>query len=54
VPVAGALCFVEADSPLLGVAFSTRGVHVVWPARLAGLTCGTAVGASMWLPSNRL
>lgn len=35
IPVDGALCFVEADWPLVGGAFATRGVHVVWPKRLA-------------------
>lgn len=35
VPVTGALCFVQADWPLIGGAFSTRGVHVLWPKRLA-------------------
>jgi hypothetical protein len=35
VPVTGALCFVEADWPLIGGSFSTRGVHVLWPRRLA-------------------
>lgn len=35
VPVTGVLCFVEADWPLIGGAFSTRGVHVLWPKRLA-------------------
>ncbi|MEW1822976.1 nuclease-related domain-containing protein [Arthrobacter sp. NPDC080031] len=34
-PVTGALCFIEADWPLIGGAFSTRGVHVLWPKRLA-------------------
>ncbi|MFC9773460.1 MULTISPECIES: nuclease-related domain-containing protein [unclassified Pseudarthrobacter] len=35
VPVTGALCFVEADWPLIGGgSFSTRGVHVLWPKRL--------------------
>lgn len=34
VPVTGALCFVEADWPLIGGAFATRGVHVLWPRRL--------------------
>ena len=34
VPVTGVLCFVEADWPLIGGAFSTRGVHVLWPKRL--------------------
>ncbi|WP_284982452.1 nuclease-related domain-containing protein [Arthrobacter sp. efr-133-TYG-118] len=35
VPVTGVLCFVEAEWPLIGGAFSTRGVHVLWPKRLA-------------------
>lgn len=37
VPVTGALCFVEADWPLLGGAFATSGIHVLWPKRLAKL-----------------
>lgn len=37
VPVVGALCFVEAAWPLIGVAFATRGVQVLWPKRLAKL-----------------
>lgn len=37
VPVVGALCFVEADWPLVGGAFKTRGVRVLWPKRLAQL-----------------
>ena len=37
VPLRGALCFVDADFPALGGAFVTRGVHVVWPRRLAKL-----------------
>lgn len=32
--VTGALCFVEADWPLIGGAFTTRGVHALWPKRL--------------------
>jgi hypothetical protein len=36
-PVTGALCFVEADWPLIGGAFVTRGVRVLWPRRLAKL-----------------
>ncbi len=35
VPVAGVLCFVEADWPLVGGAFQSRGVQVLWPRRLA-------------------
>jgi hypothetical protein len=38
VPVLGALCFVEADLPLIGGAFTTRGVHVLRAsARLGSL-----------------
>ncbi|WIE54801.1 nuclease-related domain-containing protein [Curtobacterium sp. MCBD17_003] len=35
VPVSGALCFVDADWPLIGGSFSTRGVEVCWPKKLA-------------------
>ncbi len=35
VPVTGVLCFIEADWPLIGGAFTTRGVHVLWPRLLA-------------------
>jgi hypothetical protein len=35
VPVTGALCFVEADWPLIGGPFATRSIHVLWPKRLA-------------------
>ena len=34
VPVHGVLCFVEADWPLIGGAFTTRGVRALWPRRL--------------------
>ena len=34
-PVHGVLCFVEADWPLLGGSFSTRGVEVLWPKKLS-------------------
>jgi len=34
VPVHGVICFVEADWPIIGGAFSTRDVDVVWPKRL--------------------
>lgn len=37
VPVIGALCFVGADWPLIGGAFTTRDVHVLWPRRLTKL-----------------
>lgn len=34
VPVTGVLCFVDADWPLIGGAFTTRGVEVLWPRKL--------------------
>jgi hypothetical protein len=34
VPVHGAICFVEADWPLIGGSFTTRGVDVLWPKKL--------------------
>lgn len=34
IPIAGVLCFVEADWPLLGGAFTVDEVHVVWPRLL--------------------
>lgn len=33
-PVHGVLCFVEADWPLMGGSFATRGVEVLWPKKL--------------------
>ena len=33
-PVTGVLAFVDADWPMIGGSFSTRGVHVLWPKRL--------------------
>lgn len=44
-PVTGALCFVEADWPLIGGAFTTRDVHVLWPKRLARLLTRAGDGA---------
>lgn len=41
VPVSGVLCFVEADWPLIGGAFTTQGVQVMWPRRLAKVLCAT-------------
>ena len=35
VPVRGALCFVDADWPLIGGSFAVGGVDVLWPKRLA-------------------
>jgi hypothetical protein len=34
VSVHGRLCFVEADWPVIGGSFSTRGVEVLWPKKL--------------------
>ena len=34
VPVTGALCFVDADWPLIGGDFKISGVQVLWPRRL--------------------
>jgi hypothetical protein len=34
VPLHGVLCFVEADWPLVGGAFTSRGVEALWPKRL--------------------
>ncbi|WP_245734772.1 nuclease-related domain-containing protein [Nocardioides exalbidus] len=34
IPVHGVLCFVDADWPLIGGAFTTRDVQVLWPKRL--------------------
>jgi len=36
-PVTGALAFVDADWPMVGGSFGTRGVHVLWPRRLQKL-----------------
>ena len=44
VPVAGALCFIEADWPLIGGSFSTRGVHILWPKRLTKLLADEPAG----------
>ena len=33
-PIHGVLCFVEADWPLIGGSFTTRGVEALWPRRL--------------------
>ena len=33
IPVAGMLCFVEADWPLLGGDFTIDGVRVLWPKK---------------------
>ncbi|QZQ53698.1 NERD domain-containing protein (plasmid) [Curtobacterium sp. TC1] len=35
IPVRGAFCFVDADWPLFGGSFTTRGIDVCWPKKLA-------------------
>lgn len=35
IEVSGVLCFIDADWPLIGAFFSTRGVRVVSPRRLS-------------------
>ncbi|PFG17149.1 nuclease-like protein [Propionicimonas paludicola] len=37
VPVRGVLCFVEADWPLIGGAFTVQGVNVLWMKKLKAL-----------------
>ena len=44
VTVTGALCFVEADWPLIGGPFSSRGVHVLSARRLAKKLADTTDG----------
>lgn len=39
-PVRSALAFVDADWPLVGGSFTIRGIHVLWPKRLANLLVG--------------
>jgi hypothetical protein len=34
IPITGVLCFIEADWPLIGGAFTIRGVEVLWPKKL--------------------
>jgi hypothetical protein len=51
VPVTGALCFVEADWPLIGGAFTTRGVHALWPKRLAKML--VEAGGPVNVPATR-
>lgn len=34
IPVSGVLCFIQADWPLIGGAFTTRDVEVLWPKKL--------------------
>ncbi|WP_219923880.1 nuclease-related domain-containing protein [Nocardioides campestrisoli] len=60
VPVHGVLCFVEADWPLIGGSFTTRGIHVLWPKKLAfllqadGPLDGEAIDATYRLLASKL
>jgi hypothetical protein len=48
VDVRGALCFVEADWPLVGGSFEVNGIHVLWPKLLVKrLTEASAAGGSV-------
>jgi hypothetical protein len=42
--VRGAICFVDADWPLIGGSFITRDVHVLWPKKLAQSVVEEAAG----------
>lgn len=44
VPVTGVLCFVEADWPLIGGAFVTRDIPVLWPKRLVRALAAETTG----------
>lgn len=52
VPVTGALCFVEADWPLIGGAFVSRDVLALWPKRLAKILTD-AESAGLDVPALR-
>lgn len=54
VPVAGVLCFVDADWPLIGGSFTTRGVDVVWPRELLKLIGGSAGSVDVERVGRRL
>jgi hypothetical protein len=45
IAVIGALCFVEADWPLIGGAFTSRGIQILSPKRLAEVLVETVAGA---------
>lgn len=38
--LAGMLCFVEGDWPLIGGAFTVEGLHVLWPKAAVKLLTG--------------
>ncbi len=37
----GMLCFIDADWPLIGGSFTTRGVDVLWPKKAAEILLRT-------------
>jgi len=39
--VRGMLCFIDADWPLIGGSFTTRGVDVLWPKKAAEILLRT-------------
>ncbi|WP_231478753.1 hypothetical protein [Microbacterium sp. UNC423CL45Tsu] len=45
IPIAGVLCFLEADWPLLGGSFAVDDVHVVWPRLLIERMTEASAGA---------
>lgn len=53
-PVTGALCFVEADWPLIGGALTTREVQVLWPKRLAKVLADQDGGIDVAAVRHRL
>lgn len=44
IKVTGAICFADADWPLIGGAFIIRNVHVLWPRKLARSLAGESSG----------
>jgi hypothetical protein len=44
IPVTGAICFVDADWPLLGGSFTIRDVQVLWPKKLAKTVAAECAG----------
>lgn len=54
IPVRGVLCFVEADSPMIGGTFTTRGVSVVWPRQLSKMLDGAGGEVDVQTVRDRL
>jgi hypothetical protein len=44
VRVTGAICFVDADWPLVGGSFITRDIQVLWPKKLAKSLASESAG----------